>query len=400
MRTGELSNRGQRRAAGRRSLHVGSALLALLLLTGCAADGRISLDQLRQLERDIADVEPVEIEPESLALTELQPYAVGSGDVLALTLVGLATDPYAPTVFRVRVHDDGTIRLPQLDPIKVAGLDLAAVERAVAAAHLAQSIVAAEKNLSVFAELTGPEATTVVVSGAAGAPGLVSLRNNERNVLYALGISGAFGAEASGRVTVRPIRPDRAESVYQMTDVNDLRRALHAPPLESGDLVIVEPAEASAVYLTGLVNAPGAIPVPPRGAISAMRAIAASGGLVDFLAPEEATLWRRLPDGRQVRVKIDLDGLLAGDVSDFALKAGDIFDVPHTPKTRFREWFAANVRIGPFGVSAQYEAVSQWNESRRNSAIRESGGGIGDIFRDTLRFSIPNLLVPPVTTVP
>ena len=126
-----------------------------------------------------------------------------------------------------------------------------------------------------------------------------------------------------------------------------------------------------------------------------MRTLAAAGGLRDFLGPEEATLWRKLPSGEQVRVKIDLVAVLEGEALDIALRPGDVLDVPHTAKTRFREWAAANIRIGPFGVSAVYDPVADYR-----ARILRNDNNSGGIFRQALLPSlgtgVADLVVPTI----
>ena len=242
----------------------------LALVPGCAStDTRISLDELNRLETEISQVEPVALEIADLALTELRPYRVGPNDILDITLTGLG-DQYAQTMLSLRVDDDGTIMLPMVGRVEVAGLDLKGVDKALYNAHVPQRV----KDMSVFVQLGGPEETTVVVIGAAGESGLVKLPRNERSVLYALARAVGFGPAGSGRVHIHPVRPERPKLTFDLTDINDLRRALLAPPLESGDMVVVEPAEASVVYVTGLVNAPGPVPLPQHGSLSLVRAVA------------------------------------------------------------------------------------------------------------------------------
>ena len=297
----------------------------------------------------------------------------------------------------VRVHDDGTIMLPMVGRLKVAGLDLKGVEQAIYDAHVPAYV----KDMSVFVQLGGPEETTVVVVGAAGQSGLVRLPRNERNVLYALSRAGGFGATGNGRVHVRPVRPERPPVTYDLTDINDLRRALLAPPLESGDMLVVEPADVSAIYVTGLVNAPGPVPLPQNGHLSLVRTLAAAGGLRDFLAPDQATLWRRLPDGKQVRVKLALNDIMSGKAPDIELRPGDVLDVPHTAKTRLREWFAANVQIGPFGVRSIYDPLAD----RRARILRNDDDGVirqaflGGISNG-ISGTVSRLFAPPIYVLP
>jgi len=398
------------------------------MLCGCPPQGtRITLAELHRLEQQAAALEPVQIDTAKLSLTEIQRYQVQPGDVLSITLIGM-TAQYDQNVFRLRVDRDGTINMPQVGRVKVAGLDLDSVEQAVYAAHVPKYV----KDLSLFVELSDVESTTVVVMFPGGQSRLVTLPQNERNVLYALartiirvaavgpaglgpagvgaggagavgGAAGAGllggGAVASGRVRVQPIDPARPTLTYDLRDINDVRRALLAPPLQSGDMVVVEPLDTPAVYVMGLVNAPGPVAVAPDGTLSLVRAIASAGGLRDFLLPSEATLWRRLPNGEQARVRIELAQVMSGEIPDVTLKAGDVLDVPHTPETRFREWVLLNVRVGPFGVGAFYDPVTvlTFREDDRGDEV-----GFGRALRDTLRFGIPSVLLPtpapPATT--
>lgn len=383
-----------RRACARRR-SANRILLAGVLtaaLAGCSDDNRITMDALHELEsqisREMQERSVKELAPEQVALTEIRAETVGPGDVLTLTITG-ANGPYIVNNVRVRVNENGQIRLPLVGTLKVGGLDMDGVEQVVIDAHVPDFV----KDLTVFAELTLPEATTVLVVNAGGQPELVTLRSNERNVLYALALSARATQGASGRVTVRSVRPEREAVVYNLTQADGARRALLAPPLESGDTVFVEAAPTYSVFLTGLVNAPGPLALPPDSSISVARAIASAGGLIDFLDPQEATLWRELPDGEQVRVKVNIADILAGKSPDFDLHVGDILDVPHTAETRFRDWILQNIRIGPFGIGGHYDVVNQFNFRR---ALNDNNRSFGQSALDNVLFSLPNAIVPPV----
>lgn len=360
---------------------------ALVWLSACTADKRVTLAELEQLEQAATQTETVPVEHQELALTEIKPYRVVPGDVLSIRMFGLLEDRYAATTLDLRVHDDGTILPPVVGPIKLAGLTLSEVDQALIAAHVPKVV----KDLSVFVQLANAESTTVLVQGAAAAPGLVKLNQNQRNTLYALASAGGFATTSSGRVHLRPIRPEREEITYNLNDVNDVRRALLASPLESGDILTVDAADTPAVFVSGLVNAPGPVAVPPQSTLSVQQAIAAAGGLREYLDVKEATLVRMLPTGERVQAKLDLRNMLAGLTPDFALKSGDILRVSHTPDTMFQEWFVRNILVGPFSVGVRYDPLAQYNASRalENPQLRSS-------IQQSLGSTIPSLLVPPV----
>ncbi|RMF86235.1 MAG: hypothetical protein D6744_00045 [Planctomycetota bacterium] len=362
-------------------------VLSLAVFAAGCRDNRISLAQMNRMEAEALSARhepsPKRVAPPSL--TEQRELRVAPGDVLTLSMTGL-TGPYDQTTLKARVRRDGQVHLPLVGPVRVGGKTLADVEEAIVSAYVPDYV----KQLTVFAELTSPAKTTVLVKGAVGKPGLTLLERDKRNILHALQQAVGYNVAASGRVRVRPIDPQQEEQVYDLTDINDLRRAMAAPPLQPGDLVIVEPAQPSVIYVTGLVNSPGPISVPANTTLSLMRALSASGGLVDFLEPQEATLWRRLPDGRQVRAKLALADIVSGKAEDVQLRPGDILDVPHTVHTRFRQWFSENIVIGPFGVTATYDPLAD----RRAKLLddNDDNGIFGQTLLGSLQLAVPSLI--------
>lgn len=361
------------------------ALALPLLLAGCA-DTRISVARLHEVEKQAVAIEPLELDATDLELTDFRPYKVAPGDVLTVNLIGL-DGTYEESPVRVRVHVDGKVSLPLVGRIDVHGLDLEGVERAVLGAYVPDYV----KDLSVFVELAKTHETTVVVIGAGGDRALVTLPRNQRNLLYALAQAGGYASGRSAKVHVFPIHPTREQLSYDLTRINDLRRALTAAPLESGDMVLVESPEPSAIYATGLLNGAGAIEIPRGSTLSVMRVVAAAGGLVDFLNPRQATLWRKLPNGEQVRVKLNLSDMLAGKEPDIAMRPGDILDVPHTAGTRFRQWFAENIQIGPFGVTAVYDPLLEMRI--RNLRDDDDQVNFGRTIFETFRSGVSDLLL-------
>lgn len=400
-------------STGARMLAGGWLVQAVVCLTACNHDVRLTVHEYEDIEDNLNAERATQVgDVTRLGLTDFAQDTVRPGDVLTLTLIGPATrvmpsgdpalasslrisDPYTQSVVRVRVNDDGAIQLPLAGTVQVGGLTLKGVERAVVEAHVPRFV----KELSVFAELTENGGTTVVIIPAGDLPRLVPLRGNERNVLYALQRAGLLPNRSSGKVKVFPVNSADDPVAYDLSRPEDLRRAMIAPPLNSGDMVIVKTAPNSAVYVMGLVNQPGPIPVPPGSETTLVRAIAAAGGLIDLLEPKCATLYRWLSNGEQVRIRVDLADVKAGKTEDIVLREDDVIEIPHTADTRFRQWFAANVGIGPFRVGVNYDPLAQYNINR---ALRQADDDddFGDAVRDSLRFSVPQLVVPPVVQTP
>lgn len=368
-----------------------SSAVFLLASAACAPDRRISLDELAELET--REPEPAPPPPAaSLSLSELTPYRIRTGDVLTVKLVGLFEDRYQPTTIEVRVHRDGQINLPVVGPIPIAGMDFAEAEQAILAAHVPRIV----KDLAVFIELGRAETTSVLIDGAVAAPGIVRLADNERNVLYAITAAGGLTTASSGVVIHKPIDPQRPPERYNLHEVNDVRRLLAAPPLRSGDTLMVEAAAESAIYVQGLVNRPGPILVPRRAKLSLLRAIAAAGGLPEYLAVKEATLVRRMADGQQVQVRLPLGDVMSGVAPDVDLESGDLLVVPYTTETFVQQWAKANLLLGPFNVGLRYDPLAQYNANRAIDADRNDDGSVSSAIRQSLGSGIPGAVVPPV----
>lgn len=382
------------------SLRRASAVCLLLLGASCAPDRRISLDELAERQRlEVKPVVPLPTVP--LSFAELTPYRIRGGDVISIKLVGLEENRYAPISLDVRVHDDGQVFLPVVGQVKVGGLNYSEAEQAIINAHVPRIV----KDLAVFIHLGTSETTSVLVDGAVAAPGVVRLADNERNILYAITAAGGLSVggltpASSGIVVYKPIDPQAAEQQFDLYDVNDLRRLLSMPPLRSGDTLVAEIGPESAIYVQGLVNRPGPIMIPRRAKLSLLRAIAAAGGLPEYLDVEEATLVRQLVGGEQVQVRLPLSEIISGAAPDLDLVSGDVLVVPYTANTFVQQWAKSNLLLGPFNVGLRYDPLAQYNANRALEDDRLGGNGVSNAIRQSLGSTIPGVVVPPVQTNP
>jgi polysaccharide export outer membrane protein len=258
----------------------------------------------------------------------------------------------------VRVSRQGEIELPYVGKIKVGGMVLEDVEKAIQTAYVPKVY----KDLIAHVEVVLPETTNVLVVGAVTRPGLVQLRRTQRSLLHA--IVGAEGASsvASGLVTLRRLRRPAEEVTLNLRDPEELRASLTLDPLEQGDIVTVQAAMPNTIFVGGLVMTAHPQPYPPGIAPTVLQAIAASGGLRTDVTPREATLIRRMPDGRDVHVKLNLDRITTGQDRNIELAAGDILWVPDTVETRVQDWINRNIFLRA-GVSAT------WNISYNTTGL-------------------------------
>lgn len=349
----------------------------VMLVVGCAGDHRISLQQFLQAQEAMrVSPSPDALPDEPIALeldTHLGPYQVGPSDVLLVTFTRADQVGLFPPV-QVRVDRNGEVDLPIVGAVRINGLELEDVEDRIRAAYIPAVVTEGV----VHVQLVTPDSTNVLVIGAVAAPGLVQLRRTERNMLFALVAAGGVSSLASGTATVRRIRQPGTLETFNLTDPAQLKASLSIPPLQNGDIVNVEAAEQNSVYVGGLVTRAGPQPYPPGTGPTLLQAIAAAGGLRTDVSPREGTLIRRMPDGRDAFVKLDLNRLAMGQDPNIELQGGDILWVPETASTRIQDFINRNLYLRA-GVSVNY-SVSGVEYMNRRSQQSGTNQNLQDTF--------------------
>ena len=354
--------------------------LVVFSLAGCA-DHRITLAQFQDMQRE-SDQAPEAPSPEAalearaLLDRQLGPYRVGPQDVLNVVVSRLEQDSVLPS-FQARVDRNGEIDLPTVGKIKVAGLQLQDVENAIHQVF----VPGVFNDASVYVSLQEYDTTNVLVTGAVADPGLVRLRRTERNLLFALVEAGGVSEMASGKVTLQRIRRPAEQLTLNLTEPQELRAALALEPLEHGDIISVEAATPNTVYVGGLVNAPSPQSFMQGVKVTVLQVLASSGGIRTDVTPREATLIRRLPDGTDVHVKLDLERINTGKDPNILLAGGDILWVPETIETKVQDWVNHNIFIRA-GVNANVSYNVTGIEYLNRRSLQTGGAGAGSSLQD------------------
>lgn len=354
-------------------------VLMVAFTTGCKSDHRMTAAEFQQECQEtraeemapLSDDEATELR--SLIDKQLGPFVVGPGDVLAVTVTGAQPDPILPTI-QARIDRKGEIFLPMVGSVDVAAMELEDVDEAIHNAFV-PSVV---RDASVFVELVHEGATEVMVKGAVEAPGLIPLRRSQLNMMYAIVLAGGVSDDASGRATLRRIRNPAEEVVVDLTSPAGVREALSQPPLERGDIITVEAAMPNTIFVGGLVNLNRPQNYPQGVRMTVLQALAGAGGLRTDITPREATLIRRMPDGTDRHVKLDLDRIASGEDENMLLAAGDILYVPYTAETRVQDFINRNFFLRA-GISVNYSISGVEFMNRQD---QQSGGGTGNSLQD------------------
>ena len=139
-----------------------------------------------------------------------------------------------------------------------------------------------------------------------------------------IGGAGGLSEDSGGRITVLRSRGGEAQKIEIDVDalVNQGDLSLNIP-LRPGDIVMVPHSKVLRVYVTGAVAMPGAVAFDSSEGITVLQAITAAGGPSTRANMKNVHIIRKLPDGTQQRIKVNLKKIRAGKAEDVALEKND-----------------------------------------------------------------------------
>jgi polysaccharide biosynthesis/export protein len=225
----------------------------------------------------------------------------------------------------VRVSESGTITLPLVGELAVAGLSAAETEQKIAAGLRGRYLKEPRVSVSV-AEYLGRQ---IAVLGAVQQPGAYALKSNGTTVRSALSEARGVRDNADRVAYVLRAQPRAGEPSPVTVDLDALLRAGDARydvAVEPGDSVYVP--EANTFYVAGEVEKRGTFTL--RRDTTLAKALTEAGGVTKRAATGDAKIIRTLPTGeRQEITGLDVDAALAGDrAHDVPLQAQDVVVVP------------------------------------------------------------------------
>lgn len=245
-------------------------------------------------------------------------YRIGPDDLLEVDVVGL--DDLDSTV---RVSEDGTIQLPLINELRIAGMTRSEAAEAIEAA-LRRYV----KEPEVLIEVREFQSQRYTVMGAVNSPGIYTIEGSTR-LLEALSMAGGLNVtEAEGAISIVRQGLGGAPIVIDAGDLMDRGDAAFNITLEDGDVVRVERKPRYKIYIHGQVAQPGEYEL--REPITLLRAIVLAGGLGDRAAAGRIRILRTTQDGRQEKAEVNFEKIEDGDAEDVPLLPNDVIIVPET----------------------------------------------------------------------
>lgn len=274
-------------------------------------------------------------------------YVLGEGDLISVKAYDL--DDLNQ---RVRVENDGSVTLPLLNRVAVAGRTVSEVQ-----ADLTKRLGAFmfSPHVTVFVEEYRSQ--QVAVEGAVSKPGLVSQTVRNATVRDVLSAAGGTTVEAGSRLYLIPAETrvyaeakalpggddtsvptdHRADAVMVDTAESDptIQRAFFTMPVRSGDVIVV-PANGKFIA-DGWVEKPGTYPLSVG--LTLRGALATAGGLTFPAKKGNIRIYQAGVNGQTAVRDVNYADIESMKAPDVIIHDGDVVQVDSSP-----------VKLVPYGI--------------------------------------------------
>jgi polysaccharide export outer membrane protein len=235
------------------------------------------------------------------------------GDMLTVHLYG--PSDYMPSA---RVSLDGSIQLPLIGLVHVAGLSL----------HEAQDLIAERltaagmyRDPQVWIQVTESPNQVVTVTGEMH--GVIPMVGGQKRLFDVMAAAGGLSVTSSHTITIN--RPGVPEPIIVDLGTNPATSAYSDVPIFAGDTIVV--ARVGVIYLLGAFRSQGPIPLQQNSPLTLMQAAAIGGGPGFEGKLNDLRIIRTVGLERKV-VVVDLKRIFNGRDPDPILQTDDIVFLP------------------------------------------------------------------------
>lgn len=263
------------------------------------------------------------------------PNMAAAGDAIQIIV---AEDDSFNGVYSVK--RDGNIILPRVGRVAVAGRDISEVEAAVKAlleeTQLTKATVTADfKSKAQTPTGAGVGADDPVIIYLAGefiTPGPLKMPPGVAPTLITT-IIRSGGITPSGDLTrTKLLRIENGQGAVEEVNVAAILSG-NIPPtdiaLNPGDIIMI-PAFAPVVYVTGNINKPGTLRLFQDETLTAYAAILRAGGFSRFANLKKCSVVRELGNGEKIQMPLNVKEIQKGLAPDIVLQGKDIVVVPES----------------------------------------------------------------------
>jgi polysaccharide export outer membrane protein len=225
----------------------------------------------------------------------------------------------------VRVGDDGSITMPLLGRLVVAGLTKSELEGLIA--RLLEERYVRNPQVTVFVKEY--ESKKIAVSGAVKKPGTFEMLGS-KTLLELISMAGGLDNDPGTEIII--FRQGEGGSTQRIpVDMN--RLVYEAEPtlnlsVQKGEIIYVTSVEKVRIFVSGAVKNPNLYEVPRDEPVTVLKAITLAGGTTDRAAEKRVQIMRIDPDGERITLVVDLRKVKRGKAEDPILYKDDIVLVP------------------------------------------------------------------------
>jgi polysaccharide export outer membrane protein len=247
-------------------------------------------------------------------------YRIGRQDLLEISVFDLEELDQT-----VRVSEDGSITMPLLGRMQVAGLTKTELEDLIAG--LLGERYVRDPQVTIF--VREYESKKVAVTGAVKNPGTYEMLGS-KTILEMLSLAGGLDSDLGKEIVIFRETDDGGTTRIPI----DLEGLVFAadPALnftvEAGDILYVPAVEKVRIFVTGAVRKPDLYEVPRSEPVTVLKAITLAGGTTDRAAEKKVTVYRYNAGGERVSFLVNLRLIKRGKEEDPVLQKDDLVLVP------------------------------------------------------------------------
>ena len=324
----------------------------VLLLTGCRSSV-FKAGALPAKYRTVARSNRDTIDFSRVATQGTSEATIAPSDLLEITIAtGREEEKIQPVAARVAV--DGTVQVPVVGAVPVAGLEALEASQNIANFAIQRGMY---RNPLVTVEIKSKAVNRITVLGAVNEPGVHEIPRGSCDLVSALAASGGLTDEAGTEIEI--VRQANVGLATNNNTENAVQQATFQGPnppkalpttmrvdlsgdhpmtdvdvrLSDRDVVRVIPRKQETIYVAGLVKQPGSFEMPLDQDIHLLDAIALAGGRSSPVADKIYVIRRVENQPQPIVIQASLSKAKQNGLENLRLASGDTITIEQTPTT-------------------------------------------------------------------